>query len=61
MDVYKVLINLLDKPDAPKFYRELRNYYQTKGLVHEATALDYLLEIKFQKKDDNSSDNSSSR
>jgi hypothetical protein len=58
MDVFKILAELFEKPNAPKFYRELRNHYLAQGLTNEALALDYLLEIKFQKKDDKSSDSS---
>ena len=57
MDIYQIFLALLDKPDAPKFYRELRNYYKTIGLLNEASAIDHLIENKF-KKNENSSDNS---
>ena len=57
MDIYQIFLELLDKPDAPKFYRELRNYYQNNNLLNEALAIDYLIENKF-KKNENSIDNS---
>lgn len=53
MEIYQILLAILDKPDAPKFYRELRNHYQTNGMQHEASAISYLIEKKFDKKDDN--------
>lgn len=51
-------MSLLDKPAAPKFYRELRDYYENKGLLNEASAIDHLIELKF-KKNENPADNSS--
>ena len=57
MDIYQIFLELLDKTDAPKFYRELRNYYQNNNLLNEALAIDYLIENKF-KKNENSIDNS---
>lgn len=51
MEIYQILLEILNKPDAPKFYRELRNYYQNNNLTHEASAISYLIENKFEKKD----------
>ena len=59
MELYKILIDLVKNPLVPRFYRELRNYYQYAGKINEVTAFDFLIEHKFNKKDDtinNSSD-----
>lgn len=45
-------IQLLDKPHAPKIYRELRDAYQKQGKNNEAEAFSSLLEKKFGKTDD---------
>lgn len=52
MNVYEILVAILEKPNVPKFYRELRDHYQTKGMMHEASAIAHLIEKKFEKKDD---------
>lgn len=57
MDIYQIFLAILDKPDAPKFYRELRDYYKNNNLLNEASAIDHLIENKF-KKNENSIDNS---
>ncbi len=49
MDIFQTIINLIDKPDAPKFYRQLQEHYQSKGRIHEAEAIGYLIEKKFRK------------
>jgi len=51
MEIYQILLAILDKPDVPKFYRELRQHYQTIGMEHEASAISHLIEKKFEKKD----------
>jgi RAB protein geranylgeranyltransferase component A len=57
MDVYEILVSLFDKPEVPKFYRELKNYYAENHMTHEAAALDHLIEKKFEKKDVEQTDN----
>lgn len=60
MDIFHILAAILDKPNAPKFYRELRDYYKNNGMLNNASAVDYLIESRFKKKDDiptNDSDN----
>ncbi len=49
MDIYKIMISLLDNPFAPKFYRELRDYYAKTGKINESLAFDHLIEQKFGK------------
>lgn len=54
MDVFQILLNILDKPSAPKFYRELYNYYKSKNMQNETEAIRYLIENKFNKNENNS-------
>ena len=65
MEIYQILLAILDKPDVPKFYRELRDYYQKIGKANEVSAVSYLIENKFEKKDaiklDDSNDNQGQR
>lgn len=51
MEIYEILLAILDKPDVPKFYRKLRDHYQNNGRLNEVSALNYLIEKKFEKKD----------
>jgi len=51
MEIYQILISLLERPDSPKYYRELRDYYQKLGLENETEAITYLIERKFNNKD----------
>lgn len=53
MEAYKILLAILGKPDAPKFYRNLRDHYKNNGFINESAALDHLIEKKFGKKDVN--------
>ena len=50
MEIYEILLAILDKPDVPKFYRELQTHYQINGKTQEASALSHLIETKFSKK-----------
>ena len=52
MELYQILINLVKHPSAPRFYRELRDYYLKSGMFNEAAAFDRLLEHKFGEKND---------
>ena len=49
MEIYKILLDILSKPEAPKFYRDLTKYYEKKGKIQEAEAIKHLLEKKFNK------------
>jgi len=51
MEIYKILLEILDKPDIPKFYRKLRSHYEKNGHSHEVSAFNYLIEKKFEQKD----------
>jgi hypothetical protein len=54
MEVYKILLEVINNPEAPKFYRDLQNFYKNEGMENESEAFLKLLEIKFKK---NVSDN----
>ena len=57
MTIYEVLIAILDKPNVPKFYRDLKNHYKNNGMLQEELAIQHLLEKKFDRKiDDTHSD-----
>ena len=49
MDLYQIYLAILDKPDAPKFYRELKNCYASFSMDHEGSVIAHLIEKKFAK------------
>lgn len=53
MENIQILVKILDKPDIPKFYRELYKYYQSKNMHNEMNAIHYLIEKKFKKNEIN--------
>jgi len=53
MENIQILVKILDKPDIPKFYRELHKYYQSKNMHNEMNAIQYLIEKKFKKNEIN--------
>jgi hypothetical protein len=61
MEIYKILLEILNKPEAPKFYRELSNYYEKNKKIQEASAIKYLLEQKFKKNESPNSSNISEK
>jgi hypothetical protein len=60
MDLAQILIDLLDKPDIPRPYRELQKYYANANRSEEAAAIASLLERKFEKKNEITTDGSHS-
>ena len=48
-----ILVQLIEKPNAPKFYRDLYKYYNEKKMENEALAILNLIKIKFDQKNDN--------
>ena len=52
MDISKIFTELLDKPDVPKYYRELQKNYISVKMLEEAAAIASLLERKFEKKNE---------
>jgi len=59
MELSKIFSSLLEKPDVPKFYRDLQSYYHKNNMTQEASALGFLIENKFGKNNGKSSDDSS--
>lgn len=53
MDLLQILLQILDKPNVPKFYKELYNYYKSKNMQNEMEAIHYLIEKKFNKNEIN--------
>lgn len=49
MHPYQIIIDILDKPDAPKCYRTLKEYFKDCNMHQEASAIDFLIEKKFDK------------
>lgn len=56
MDIYKILHNLIERPLAPKNYRELKKYYQSKNMINEEKAIQHLIEIRFNEKETTDND-----
>lgn len=47
MNPSTIYVELIKKPESPKYYRELKKYYLSKGMSNEANAFDNLLKIMF--------------
>jgi hypothetical protein len=60
MEVSEIFFDLLKTPNAQRWYRELKNFYLKNNYVEEADAINYLLEEKFGKKNEKTSDDTSS-
>ena len=60
MEVFKIFSSLIDKPNVPKFYRELASYYDKHEMHHESEAIVFLIENKFGKNNEHTSDIESS-
>jgi hypothetical protein len=58
MNSAQIFIEMLQYPNAPKIYRELRKLYKTIGKPHESDAFSYLLEYKFKEITDDNDNNS---
>jgi|694.fasta_scaffold00503_42 hypothetical protein len=58
MEILQIFGALIDKPDVPRFYRELQHYYQKNNMLHEASSVSFLIENKFGKNNENPIDNS---
>lgn len=56
MNPYQIIVDILDKPNVPKHYRQLKEYYSNCSMQNEALAVDYLLEKKFGKNNETSDD-----
>jgi hypothetical protein len=42
---------MMDKPFAPKFYKDLQTYYRNKGMKNEADAFEHLMRTRFDDND----------
>ena len=42
-----IFVQLIEKPNAPKFYRDLYKYYNEKKMENEAMEILNLIKIKF--------------
>lgn len=49
MEIYEIILAILDKPNVPKFYKKLRDFYQKHNMQTEASALNHLIQEKFEK------------
>ena len=56
MHIYNIFLNILDKPNTPRFYEELQQWYAVNGFPYEASAIAYLVEKKFSKNNERSND-----
>ncbi len=56
MKLLNILADLIKTPHAPRFYRQLQDYYNNIGMYNEATALSLLIEQRFPENND-STDN----
>lgn len=56
MQISEIFLSIIDKPFIPRYYRELYQFYLTHNLTEEAAAIAYLIENKFGKKNEGSSD-----
>lgn len=45
----KIFSSILEKPDVPKFYRDLQSYYDKNNMIQESSAIGFLIENKFGK------------
>jgi hypothetical protein len=50
MNVYEIFVQIIDKPNAINFYNQFYEYLKSKGQLNEASAIQYLIEKKFDKK-----------
>ena len=56
MQINEIFLSILDKPCIPRYYRELHQFYLNHNLVEEAASIAYLIENKFGKKNEDSSE-----
>lgn len=51
LKLFKLFSDMIDKPFAPKFYKDLQTYYRNNSMKNEADAFDYLMRIRFHDND----------
>jgi hypothetical protein len=52
MDLYTLLVKIVESPEVAKPYRDLRLFYEEAGRVEDAKAVGHLIEKKFANKHD---------
>ena len=52
MDLFELFVEMLNKPDAVRVYRDLQKCYKDLALLDESAAIAHLIEHKFGKKDE---------
>jgi len=57
MELMQILANILEKPEVPRFYRELQSYCNNNNMTEESQAIAFLIEKKFEKKNEVPADN----
>ena len=60
MNIYEIYSLILEKPDAIKFYKDLKEYYKNAGMQNEEVAFSNLINKKF-KNDQKTNDSSSGK
>jgi len=58
MNIYQIIVNIIEKPNVPKFYREIKKYYFDNKLINESEAYDFLIQEKFGKNNESTNNNS---
>lgn len=53
MEIEEIFLNIIDKPNIPKFYKELLNYYIKHNMIEEANGIQYLIETKYDHQSSN--------
>lgn len=51
MELYKIIIKLIDNPTNQEIYKNLHTYYHQNNLANEAEAVDSIIEGRFNKND----------
>ena len=49
MEIYNILIEIIEKPEAIQIYKNLQKYYESQRMTNEADAILHLIENKFKK------------
>lgn len=48
MQIYEIIVKIIERPDAVNFYKNLRQYYETNKKITEVEVLDHLIRQKFK-------------
>lgn len=57
MDVAQIFFSILNRPNVPRPYGDLKAYYENNNLNEEASAILYLIEKKFEKNNETTINN----